>query len=334
MEKNLFKLFTYLADWLTYSVLNLENGSRLGGAVHFFIEDITKIYFLLFFMIYVIALLRAGLETERIRSFLSGKHRLAGYFLATIFGAITPFCSCSSIPLFLGFTSAGIPLGITMAFLITSPMINEVAVILLGSMLGMKFLIIYVITGIMAGILGGFIIDLLKADRYLTPIGQRAAGIGTGRDGTSSSIQTMVKRKLTLRERHVFAVDELKSIFSRVWKWVLIGVGLGAALHGFIPAGWISEHLGSGSWWSVPAAVFLGIPLYSGASGIIPVIESLLSHGLPVGTAMAFMMSVVAASFPEFMMLKQVMKPKLLILFFVMLLVFFTIAGWLFNILY
>ncbi|MBI9101011.1 MAG: permease [Spirochaetales bacterium] len=332
----MLRIFTYIADLLTWQLFNLEAGSRIGEAVHFFIEDVTKIYFLLFLMIYVIALFRAGLDTERVRAYLSGKNRFVGYFLATIFGSVTPFCSCSSIPLFLGFTSAGIPLGITMAFLITSPMINEVAVVLLGSMLGVKFLVLYVVTGILAGVIGGALIDLLKADRYLTPIGKRAAGMGADNINVEGLPEngSALKIKLSMKERHVFAWDELKSIFSRVWKWVLIGVGLGAALHGFIPDGWITAHLGSGAWWSVPGAVLLGIPLYSGASGVIPVIESLLNHGLPVGTAMAFMMSVVAASFPEFMMLKQVMKPKLLIMFFIMLLVFFTLAGWLFNVLY
>ena len=304
----------------------MARGSRLAESFHFFIEDVTKIYFLLLVMIYLIALVRAGVDTQRVRHFLMGKSRGAGYMLASVFGAVTPFCSCSSIPLFLGFTSARIPLGITMAFLITSPMINEVAVVLLGSILGIRFMILYVITGMVAGILGGFFIDFIKAERYLTPIGQQAAGMQAGDD--------YEKKNLSLKDRHDFARYELKEIFSRVWKWVLIGVGLGAALHGFVPENLITDHLGSGQWWSVPAAVALGIPLYANASGIIPVAETLLSKGLPVGTAMAFMMSVVAASFPEFMMLKQVMKPRLLLIFFLLLLFFFTAAGWIFNLVY
>ena len=213
-----------------------------------------------------------------------------------------------------------------MAFLITSPMINEVAVVLLGSILGIRFMVLYVLTGMIAGILGGFFIDFIKAERYLTPIGQQAAGMQMEDD--------YEKFRLSLKNRHDFARSELKEIFSRVWKWVLIGVGLGAALHGFVPEDLITNALGDGQWWSVPAAVVLGIPLYANASGIIPVVESLLNKGLPVGTAMAFMMSVVAASFPEFMMLKQVMKPRLLVIFFLLLLFFFTIAGWVFNLIF
>ncbi len=322
----MLKIFTILADWLVYSLIGLDRSSRFAGSLHFFIEDVTKIYVLLVVMIYLIALVRAGVDTERVRHFLMGKTRAAGYGLASLFGAVTPFCSCSSIPLFLGFTSARIPLGITMAFLITSPMINEVAVVLLGSILGIRFMVLYVITGMIAGILGGFFIDLIKAERYLTPIGQQAAGMDLEDDYTKS--------RLNLKNRHDFARSELKDIFSRVWKWVLIGVGLGAALHGFVPEELITGALGDGQWWSVPAAVILGIPLYANASGIIPVAESLLAKGLPVGTAMAFMMSVVAASFPEFMMLKQVMKPRLLVIFFLLLLFFFTIAGWIFNLVF
>ena len=324
----MFKIFTLLADLITYRVFSLPEETKAADAIHFFIEDVSKIYVLVVVMIYLIALVRAGLNTERIRDFLSGKKRGAAYFLATLFGAITPFCSCSSIPLFLGFTSARIPLGITMAFLITSPMINEVALVLLGSLLGLKFTLIYVATGLLAGMIGGYFIDRIGAEKYLTQIGSQAMAMGQGGAVSGGSAEKTV---LTFRDRRDFAAGEVREIFGRIWKWVLIGVGLGALLHGFVPDGLILEYLGDGQWWSVPAAVFLGIPLYSGASGIIPVIETLLAQGLPIGTAMSFMMSVVAASFPEFMMLKQVMKPRLLIIFFLMLLVFFTLAGWIFN---
>ena len=324
---DMLKIFTLLADWIIYSLAGLEEGTRLAESLHFFIEDVTKIYFLLLIMIYLIAIVRAGVDTERIRHYLMGKHRGIGYLMATAFGAVTPFCSCSSIPLFLGFTTARIPLGITMAFLITSPMINEVAIVLLGSILGIRFMVLYIITGMAAGILGGFFIDAIKAERYLSAIGQQAAKMAL-------SENSWEKRTLTWTDRREFAGNELKEIFSRVWKWVLIGVGLGAALHGFVPEDFIANSLGDGQWWSVPSAVVMGIPLYANASGIIPVAETLLAKGLPVGTTMAFMMSVVAASFPEFMMLKQVMKPRLLLIFFLLLLFFFTTAGWMFNIIY
>ena len=321
----MLKIFTDLATYLAYSLMGLDPASKLGSSVHFFIEDTTKIYALLIIMIYVIALLRASLNVEVVRDYLAGKSKIVGYTIGAGFGAVTPFCSCSSIPLFLGFTQARIPIGITMSFLITSPIINEVAVVLLGSLLGTKFMIAYVVVGILAGIIGGAFLDLIKAERFLTPLVETVMKVET------VDVETGEPVKMSLKDRHIFAKNELKTIFSRVWKWVLIGVGLGAALHGFVPESFVVENLGAGNWWTVPAAVLIGIPLYSNASGIIPVAQSLISKGLPIGTTLAFMMSTVAASFPEFMLLKQVMQTKLLLIFFAMLLVMFTAVGWIFN---
>ena len=320
----MFKIFTLLADLIVFTWLKIPESSRWAGSLHFFIEDVSKIFFLLVIMIYFIGLLRSSLNTERIRVFLQGKNRFFGYFLGAGFGAITPFCSCSSIPLFLGFTQARIPIGITMSFLITSPIINEVALILLGGLLGIKFMVIYVLVGILAGVIGGIFIDAIKAEHYLMSLAEKM------KEG-SVELQEFEKQKMTFRDRHQFAKNELKTIFFRVWKWVFIGVGLGALLHGFVPEEFITNNLGSGQWWSVPGAVLLGIPLYSNATGMIPIAESLLIKGLPVGTTLAFMMSTVAASFPEFVILKQVMKPRLLLIFFVMLLVMFTCVGLILN---
>ena len=322
----MFKIFRLFADLIVHTWLKLPEDSRWAGSLHFFIEDVTKIFFLLVIMIYLIGFIRAGLNTERIRVFLQGKNRFFGYFLGAGFGAVTPFCSCSSIPLFLGFTQARIPIGITMSFLITSPIINEVAVVLLGGLLGVKFMIAYVVVGILVGVIGGIFIDVIKADRFLMPI------VETVRSGGGENDLEYEKQKMTIKGRHDFAKSELREIFGRVWKWVFIGVGLGAVLHGFVPEEFITENFGSGQWWSVPGAVLLGIPLYSNASGMIPIAESLLTKGLPVGTTLAFMMSTVAASFPEFVILKQVMKPKLLVIFFILLLVMFTFVGLIMNI--
>lgn len=324
----MFQIFTDLADWLVYGVLGYLPSTKLGDAAHFFVEDVSKIFALLIVMIYLIALARASLNVERVRDYLAGKNRGIGYVFAAAFGAITPFCSCSSIPIFLGFSSAGIPLGITMAFLITSPLINEVAVLLLVSLLGWKLTLTYVLIGMAVGIASGFLLDALKAERWLVSFAADALKQSRQNRPYDSAPQASV---LSLAERHQFACDETRDIFGRVWKWVIIGVGLGAALHGFVPEHWIESHLGNGQWWSVPAAVLLGIPLYSNATGIIPVMESLIQQGLPVGTTLAFCMSTVAVSFPEFILLKQVMHWRLLLLVLCILLVAFTLVGWILN---
>jgi len=319
-------IFTELADWLAFTLFGLAPDSKLGGAVHFFIEDTTKIFFLLVAMIYFIALVRASLNIEKVRDYLAGKNRFIGYFMGSIFGAMTPFCSCSSIPVFLGFTSGGIPVGITMSFLLTSPLINEVAVLLLLSLVGWKITLIYVLVGMAVGITGGIFLDLIHAEKLLQPFALKAYQSARPTVSKDTSRPT-----LSFRDRHEFAKQELLDILSRVWKWVFIGVGLGAALHGFVPISWIEANLGSGQWWSVPLAVLLGIPLYSNATGVIPVMESLITKGLPIGTALAFCMSTVAASFPEFILLKQVMTWRLLATIFVLLLTSFTVVGWTLN---
>ena len=328
----MFQVFTDFASWLTYSILGLSADTKLGSAVHFFIEDVSKIFALLIVLIYVIALLRASLNVENVRDYLARKHRGVGYLMGSGFGAITPFCSCSSIPVFLGFTSAGIPLGVTMSFLLTSPLINEVAILLLMSLLGWKFTVLYIVIGMSVGILGGLFLDVIKADRWLQSFAAKALKNGQSNFVAKTQGTADTPKRMTTRERHGFAKTETFGIFSRVWKWVIIGVGLGAALHGFVPDGWIEQHLGDKQWWSVPAAVLLGIPLYSNATGIIPVMESLITNGLPIGTTLAFCMSTVAASFPEFILLKQVMQWRLLAIVFAMLLVAFTLVGWIFNI--
>ena len=323
----MFEIFTIFADWITFDLLSLSPNSKMGDALHFFVEDTSKIFALLFVMIYIIAIIRASLDVERVRDYLAGKNKFVGYFLGSIFGAITPFCSCSSIPVFLGFTSAGIPLGITMAFLVTSPLINEIAVLLLMSLLGWKFTLLYVLIGLMVGIIAGVFLNAIKAERWLQSFA--ADALKKGEQNKTLNVTNI--KTLTLTQRHTFAKQETKDIFRRVWKWVFIGVGLGAALHGFVPDGWIFAHLGAGQWWSVPMAVLIGIPLYSNATAVIPVMESLIINGLPIGTTLAFCMSTVAASFPEFILLKQVMQWRLLAVLFIVLLVSFTLVGWIFN---
>lgn len=329
----MFIWFTLLADWLVYDCLGLSNQSQLAQALHFFVEDTSKIFALLIIMIYAIGWLRAALNVERVRGYLAGKPKWIGYTMGSGFGAVTPFCSCSSIPVFLGFTSAGIPIGITMAFLLTSPLINEVAILLLFSLLGLEITLLYIATGMAIGIIGGAILDLLRAERWLQPIAAKAYAMGQESSQMATNPANGNAETITWRHRHQFAKSETKEIFGRVWKWVVIGVGLGAALHGFVPAGWLEANLGDGQWWSVPLAVLAGIPLYANATGVIPVMESLLIQGVPLGTTLAFCMSTVAASFPEFVMLKQVMLWRLLALVFALLLTSFTLMGWVLNLL-
>ena len=322
----MFILFTYLADWVTYSLLKLAPDSQLASGVHFFVEDTSKILVLLTVLIYLIAIVRAGLNPERVRYYLQGKRRLPGYILGSFFGAITPFCSCSSIPLFMGFVSARIPLGITMAFLLTSPMINEIAVVMLTSLLGIRFTMTYVAIGMVLGIVGGYLIDRIKGERWLVPF------LAKQYENADPAIMVDYQAEhLTMKDRHQFALTETKTVVGRIWKWVIIGVGLGAAIHGFIPEAWFHTYLGAGQWWSVPLAALAGIPLYINATSVIPVMSSLLAKSVPLGTTLAFCMSAVAVSLPEFTMLKQVMQYRLLIFIAAYLLVSFSLVGWIFN---
>lgn len=322
----LYSVLLPMASWLTYEVLGFEPNSGFGMSLEFFLYDTVKILMLLVLMVYLIGWLRAGLNTEKVRTYLTGKAKGIGYVLGAGFGAITPFCSCSSIPLFIGFTTARIPLGITMSFLITSPLINEVAVILLWGLLGVKFTVLYVFLGILAGVLGGIFIDAIKAEKYL-----QSFLLEQKPSPKPGMLLMNYTPKITLAYRHDFALSEVKNIFKKVWKWVIVGVGIGAFMHGFIPQNWFSENMGHGEWWSVPLSVIVGIPLYTNVTGIIPIMESLLIKGLPLGTTLAFCMSAVGASLPEILMLKQVMQTKLLGIFIGMLLAVFTLYGWIFN---
>lgn len=326
-----------ISVWVTYTLFGLEAGTALASAVEFFVYDVAKILLLLIAMVYVIAVLRASLNVERVRTFLQGRGKLMGHILAAIFGSITPFCSCSSIPLFLGFTTAGIPVGVTMSFLITSPIINEVAVVLLGGLLGWKFTIAYVVVGITAGVLGGYFMSAIQADRWFQPEMKNHLRLVMNSRGlnpvSSLTAGKPHEHSMTLWDRHLFGLDETLKIFRKVWVWVIVGVGVGAALHGYVPETWITDNLHAGQWWTVPVAVAAGIPLYGSATGIVPVMESLLLKGLPMGTTLALCMSTIAISLPELLMLRQVMQVRLLFIFAALMFVLFTLVGWLFNVL-
>lgn len=320
----MFAVFTQLADIVTYRLLGLAPGERLAESVHFFIEDTTKIFALLVIVVFVMGLFRTLLSPEKVRGMIEGKSRGLAYGLASLLGAVTPFCSCSSVPLFIGFLEGGIPLGVTMAFLITSPLVNEVAVVILGAVMGWKMTTLYVVTGMAVGILGGMLIDRFRMERYVEEY------VWKIRVGALAQVEA----DTSLRGRVRYAWGEVRDIVGRIWLYVFIGIGIGAALHGYVPEELFARYASADNPFAVPAAVLMGLPLYSNATGIIPVAEALLGKGVPTGTVIAFMMSVVAISPPEFIMLRKVLKPAMLLFFGLYLTVAFTLVGILLNLLF
>lgn len=314
------------ADWLVYGVMGIDASSHFGVAVNFFFYDSIKIIILLFLISMLMGIVNAYFPIERLRNYLV-THRMYGlqYLLASLFGAITPFCSCSSIPLFIGFVKGGIPLGVTFAFLITSPLVNEVAVAMFLGSFGVRTTIIYVVSGIVLGMLGGILLGRMRLDRYLSD--------------WIKAIQRQSEEQTGAWEAEKTSFfDRLPSIVRGSWNivrgviiYVLIGIGIGAAMHGFVPDGFFERYLAAGNWWSVPLAVILAVPMYANAAGIVPVIEVFVAKGVPLGTAIAFMMSVVGLSLPEATLLKKVMTWRLIGIFFGVVTALIIISGYLFN---
>lgn len=314
------------ADWLVYEVFGLDAGSRLGASVNFFFYDTLKILFLLFLISAVMGIVNAYFPVDRLRRFLATR-RLYGaqYLLAAVFGAITPFCSCSSIPLFIGFVKGGIPLGVTLAFLITSPLVNEVAIAMFLGTFGLEPTLIYVISGILLGVIGGWVLDKMKLERYLSPWVRQ---IQVQSEAESEEWET---RHIPFMKRLPVILKDAWGIVRGVLLYVLIGIGIGAVIHGYVPEGFFEEHLSTDKWYSVPLAVVLGVPMYANAAGIVPVIQVFVAKGVPLGTAIAFMMAVVGLSIPEATMLKKVMTWRLIGIFFGVVALFIILSGYLFN---
>lgn len=309
------------ADWLTYTVFGIVPKTILANAINFFIFDAIKIFILLSVIIFVVSIIRSYLPPEKIRSILSRKNKYVGNVLASLLGIITPFCSCSATPLFLGFVQAGVPLGTTFSFLIASPMINEVALVLLLGLFGWKIALIYIVTGLIISILSGIVIGQLKVEKLVEPFVYQ------------SSINGNIDLpSMTRKERVLYAVDYTLDILKKVWPYILVGIGLGAWIHGYLPADFLVQYAGSGKWYAVPLAVLIGIPLYSNAAGVIPLVSALTEKGVAMGTTLAFMMSVTALSLPEFMILKKVMKTRLILIFAGIVGVGIIFTGYLFNI--
>ena len=317
----MFYLIQILADWLTYTVFKIVSKTLLAGAVNFFIFDTIKIIILLSVIIFAVSIIRSYLPPEKIRSILSRKNKYVGNVLASLLGIITPFCSCSAIPLFLGFIQAGVPLGTTFSFLIASPMINEVALVLLLGLFGWKIALIYIISGLSISIFSGIVIGKMKVENLVEPF--------VYQNSVNENIDLPI---LTIKERVSYAIDYTKDILKKVWPYILIGIGLGAWIHGYLPADFLAQYAGSDKWYAVPLAVLIGIPLYSNAAGVIPLVSALTEKGVSMGTTLAFMMSVTALSLPEFMILKKVMKTKLILIFAGIVAVGIIFTGYLFNI--
>jgi len=286
--------------WVTFDVLGLAPGSQLGEAVAFFLYDVPKVLLLLIGVVTLVSFLRSFVSPERVRRALAGRNAVGGTAAAAGFGVITPFCSCSAVPLFIGFLEAGVPLGVTFAFLIASPMVNEVAIVLLWGLVGPQLTLAYIAAGLTVAVIAGLVIGRLRLERYVADeVWRIRAGV-------------VIEEKSTLGARLVEAWRSTRDIVGRVWPYVVVGIGFGAFIHGFIPTELVVDVGGAGNPLAVPALVALGVPLYSNAAGTVPVVEALLGKGLPLGTALAFMMSVTALSLPEMVILRKVMKPRLL----------------------
>ncbi len=314
-------MFEQLGNLIAYQWLGLDASTKLGAAVQFFVMDISKIFLMLVLIIYLMGLLRALLTPEKVRAYVRGKPKWLARTLAILLGAVTPFCSCSSVPLFIGFVEAGIPLGVTFSFLIASPMINEVAVVILVGVLGWKLTAFYVMAGLFVAYVGGVIMEMFKPEKWVE---EYVWKIQMGE-------MAQIEEDTSLLGRHRYAWGEVKEIVKRIWKWVVIGIAVGAAFHGFVPEAWVVENLGGDNWLATPLAVLMGVPLYSNATGVIPIAEAMMSKGVAIGTTLAFMMSIAALSLPEMLILRKVIQWPALAIYASVLAVSFTLVGWAFN---
>ncbi len=317
-------LYYYLqpfTDFLIDSFYGMEKGSHLTEAIRFFIFEVPKVLLLLTLIVFIVGIIRSYFSPERTRKILGGKKLFVGNVLASLLGIVTPFCSCSAIPLFLGFVESGVPLGVTFSFLIAAPMINEVALVLLFGLFGWKTALLYMSTGLIIAILSGYIIGRLKLERYVEEwVYQVKAGH-----------LDITEEKIPFSQRITAGVDAVKEIVAKVWIYIVIGIGVGSCIHGYVPENFMAGLMGKSAWWSVPIAVIIGVPMYSNAAGIIPIVQALLEKGASLGTVLAFMMSVIGLSLPETIILKKVLKLQLIFTFVGIVAVGITIVGYLFN---
>jgi uncharacterized protein len=315
-----FRLLPF-SEYAAYDLLRLDQESRFGAAVQFFLYDTPKVLMLLVLVVFGVGIIRSFFTPERTRALLAGRRESAGNVLAALLGVVTPFCSCSAVPLFVGFVTAGVPLGVTFSFLVAAPMVNEVAVILLFGLVGWKIALLYAGTGLVVAVAAGWVIGRLRLEHHLE-------------DWVRELPETtpyMPDEKLTWANRVRFGREAVRDIVGRVWIYVVAGIAVGATIHGYVPAGFMAAIMGADAWWSVPAAVVVGIPMYSNAAGIVPVVEALLGKGAALGTVLAFMMSVIALSLPEMVILRKVLKLRLIAIFAGVVGAGILLVGYLFN---
>jgi uncharacterized protein len=310
------------AEWFTYTLLGLQSGSRLTSAVAFFVFEAPKVLLLLALVVFGVGIVRSFFTPERTRQMLAGKRESAGNVLAALLGIVTPFCSCSAVPLFIGFVTAGVPLGVTFSFLVSAPMVNEIAVVLLFGLFGWKVAALYMGTGLLIAMLAGWVIGRLHVESHVEPWVYEMQTDGGFEEG-----------RLSWHERLHSGLVAVREIVGKVWPYVVVGIGVGAWIHGYVPENFLASLMGKDAWWSVPVAVLIGIPMYSNAAGIIPVVQALLEKGAALGTVLAFMMAVIALSLPEMVILRKVLKPRLIGTFIGVVGVGILLVGYLFNLL-
>ena len=308
------------AGWSAYSVLSLPRGSHLGSSVEFFVYESPKVLMLLTLVVFGVGIIRSFFTPERTRRILSGRRESVGNVLAALLGIVTPFCSCSAVPLFIGFVTTGVPLGVTFSFLVSAPMVNEVALVLLFGLFGWKVAALYLSTGLLIAIISGWIIGRLKMEKHVEDwVFKTQTGSGAAEE------------ELNWPARIRFGREAVKDIVGQVWLYVLLGIAVGAGIHGYVPENFLASIMGKSAWWSVPLAVLMGVPMYSNAAGIIPIVQALLGKGAALGTVLAFMMSVIALSLPEAIILRKVLKIRLIVTFFGVVAFGIMIVGYLFN---
>ncbi len=311
-----------IASWFTYTLLGMTAGSRLASALAFFVYEAPKVLMLLTLVVFAVGIVRTFFTPERTRRILAGRRETLGNVLAALLGVVTPFCSCSAVPLFIGFVSTGVPLGVTFSFLIAAPMINEVALVLLFGLFGWKVAMLYMGTGLLIAMAAGWVVGRLKLERWIEDwVRQQAAG-------TEHSTE---EGSVPWSDRVHFGYDAVKDIVGKVWPYVLAGIVVGAGIHGYVPENFMAAIMGKGAWWSVPLAVLIGIPMYSNAAGILPVVQALLSKGAALGTVLAFMMAVIGLSLPEMIILRKVLKVPLIVTFAGVVGAGIIVVGYLFN---